>query len=333
MVAPVLLAAGISAGASLGGGLFGALANNRANARNQAIDIANMQRADRERFQNLYMALRADSDAKLGSRDAQGNRTRFIPGVGYVTEPSDQVQTLINASNAEELRQLTGDAADNRTIRQGAQRRSLMSGMTADSLHRQFEDTVPGVRADEERALNATSDRAFNEAYDNSQNAALGTSIRQGMGSDAIADVIARVGQDRARGLRETRTGNRAAGEALVTDRYNRERGTNADLLSLFSGMASGAPAGAPGRSSVGSDANAALGLAMNRGAQGPALIANALSRPGGRQSFVVPNDGFAQALGITGNTMQNFIPYAMGSMSNNNAQSSLTSALTNRGM
>lgn len=110
--------------------LFGGMQANRANKANERIAMLNYyeQRAARQRAE--MEAMRQRSDAQLGTTDASGNRTRFVPGVGVVTELSPQQERLRALSEQEAIRQAgTGAERNERVEARANRRRNEESGL------------------------------------------------------------------------------------------------------------------------------------------------------------------------------------------------------------
>lgn len=305
MVAPLLLAA-IPALASLGSGLLGAKATGDAASANQAINQMNLNAADRERLQQLFMAQKIDAESKLGTTDVFGTRTQFRPGEGVVTEASPDIQRLIDASNFEQEQQLTRDAASARQIRDTNANRALDSGLTADSLLQEFLRQVPSETNEIRRTLDLDTSRGFNQGFDQAQNQAFIQALRAGTGSDSLASTIQQTGDQRGRTLASLFSGNRERAEGIKATRD--DQSGLANLFNMFATRGAGAASAAPAPSGVGAEANKLTGLFANRLAQSNALQFNAAGRVGGRADFVTPNFSNAVAVGGAGEALSSFL-------------------------
>ncbi len=193
MVLPFLSAAGqVAGGVGAIAGIFqgnaqarAARASNNIAMRNYLLqrEIANEQR----------------EMARAGSIDARGNRTEFIPGVGWVTRTSDATRGLIGASDAEERARLTSDATRGRIRRQNTFTRQLNEGAEADATlasREQGQQTLDGLRG---AMIEAGVARAMSGANDARGRIGL-VSLRQGTGGEQALAQLARSG------LADTRT-------------------------------------------------------------------------------------------------------------------------------
>lgn len=302
MVAPLVIAAGISAISSLASGALSTSAAGDASSTNLAINQANLNAGERERLHAQFVAAQIRAEQKLGTTDAFGNRTRFVPGEGVVSTASPDIQRLIDASNFEEEQRLTGDAARARDVREDATDLAGDSKLAADSLLQEFLRQGPSVGRDVERELNSKTSRGFNEGFDDAQNNALIQALRQGTGSDTISNAIQVAGDQRGTALARLLTENSGRAEAIKGQRDDRS-GT-ANLFNSFATRATGAPSSPAAPSTAGNAANSLLALFANRSAQGDALAFNAANRVGGRADFVTPDFSTAAGIGQGGEAL-----------------------------
>lgn len=122
-----LAAAGI--GTSLLGTLVGLKnANTAARTSQQQNDLAL-----RNFYQQQRLAKLQEEMAKAGSTDARGNRTEYVPGVGWITRTTDGTRDLLNASDNEERQRLSTDAIRSRTRRGSTFTRQLNEGALAEA--------------------------------------------------------------------------------------------------------------------------------------------------------------------------------------------------------
>lgn len=106
-------------------GLFGANNNRAAQAAQNDINFRNyyLQRQIAQKQQEL---------ATAGTRDARGDVTEYIPGVGWRSTPTETTRGIISASDAEERQRLTRDALQQRMQRGNQFDRQLREGADAD---------------------------------------------------------------------------------------------------------------------------------------------------------------------------------------------------------
>lgn len=105
---------------------------NAAHNLNRAIAARNLASQETAAFNQNMLANRMLQQQEAGSTDARGNVTRYIPGVGWVTTPSEMTRRLTGASDQEELNRLTVDAALRRRGMQANEARRGDEGAYAD---------------------------------------------------------------------------------------------------------------------------------------------------------------------------------------------------------
>ncbi len=93
-----ILGALLGAGGSIAGGLMGAGAQEKAADQNWQINLLNYYARERERQDRIRQAGIERRDRHLGSTDANGNRTHFVPGQGWVSELSSEGKAMNDAS-------------------------------------------------------------------------------------------------------------------------------------------------------------------------------------------------------------------------------------------
>ena len=130
-----IIAGGASGIASL---LAGAQGNQTAEMNNY-ISLLNYYAQQEANNRARQTAARLQAEAKLGQTDAAGNRTHFIPGVGWVTDLTDTQQSIQNASEQEQLRQLAQGDRDEQVQTRAVDRRNRedTSASEAERLFRQ----------------------------------------------------------------------------------------------------------------------------------------------------------------------------------------------------
>jgi len=122
------ITAGIGAVGALGSGIAGLFgANNNRAALAAQNDIA---------FRNYYLqrqiAAQQQEMARAGTRDARGDVTEYVPGVGWISRPTEVTRGIISASDGEERQRLTRDAIQQRMQRGNQFDRQLREGADAD---------------------------------------------------------------------------------------------------------------------------------------------------------------------------------------------------------
>ena len=130
--------------------------------------------------------------------DAQGNRTEYIEGVGWVSTPSEATRNIINASQAEELARLTGDAAQARRGRDENERRRYQEGQVADAYLRELLGTTTPDAATIRDLLVRAAGNGNAEAFDRAQANASRVAVRTGTSGEDVQGSLARERADAA---------------------------------------------------------------------------------------------------------------------------------------
>ena len=298
MVVPLIVAAGLTAAATVAAARASAKASDNASATNAAINQANVNAGERERLQGVFNAAKKDAEAKQGNIDAFGNRTRFVPGRGFVTEASEPVQRNIDAGLQEQFLQLTRDAALARRGREQQAEQATNAGNTAEALRQAFLDRRRTDSNARTQQLNNDSSLAFNQGFDDAQSAALASILRGGGGgSQALVNTIGDLASERGRALAQVMSGNRSAGRGQTRSEFDTDRANDANLFRAFQSASLQQPTAAPVTAGLDRNSGNTANLAFNRAGQADAIGANAFARSGGRAAFVQPNDGRAKAI------------------------------------
>lgn len=298
-------AAAIGLPLNIAGGFMGMrAANRRADAENYANQL-NYNQSEKERLQGLWNAMRLEGESKLGSTDAQGNRTRFEPGTGWVVDLSDATQRNVDAGQFEQFQQLTHDASRNRANADRISENANDADRSLQSFQQQLKN-ASGTRIDPERRRLQNVSRevvGYNQGFDEAQESFM-QNLRR-VGSNNAGDIAGRFASERGEGLAQimSQTGDNA--RIATQAEYDDDRSRASNLMQLFQQMSLAAPTG--GTNTVGADggANAGLGLASNRQAQNNAITANAFGRTGGRADTPSVSNGLANFLATTGGSIE----------------------------
>lgn len=286
-----------STAASVGGGIMAGNKADKQAGMNNRIASDNQFQSGVDREASILSAMRRDMEDKLGSTDAMGNRTKWVPGRGWVTEASEAVQGNIDAGLREQYQQLTHDASRNRANADRVSDNARDSSMMFDTFMRELSQTA-GTRIDpNQRFMQNLADQTtgFNQGFDDAQEAYATQALRTGSatGANAMADFAKQRGEGLAGIHANARTGARTDTRA----EFDSDRGRASSLAGGFLDAAGSAPIGAPGTSGIERGANAGLGLASNRGAQNNALLAAAMGAPTPQHPGVTLGNGASKAL------------------------------------
>jgi hypothetical protein len=207
----------IGSAISLGGSLAGLLGGNRA-AKEQ-------NRINREQLE-LQRAL-----GTAGITTGRGDRIRFVPGLGWVLEPSEVAANIGRASDAGERRAYTSDEIDRVERNLETFRRGRLASLLANRIMRE----MAARRDDTDSVTAALAEQNVAEAVEGRNNLArlLGMSgIRQGTSVQAALDALGRGAQA---GTRTALARARLMGPTMAMERRAAQRQSDtADLSRLL---------------------------------------------------------------------------------------------------
>jgi hypothetical protein len=193
---------------------------------------------------------------------ARGDRIRFVPGVGWVTEPTDVSRNIIAAADAGERRAYTGDEVD-RVIRNAeTMRRGRFANLLADRIMQDM-----ALRGDDADSVTAAlMERNVAQATDTPRELAslLGVlTARQGVNGQNALDALARRG---AAGTRTAIADARLMGPTMAMERRAAQRNSDLQGLAGLIPVATASGDAFRGPSSIGTELSA---LVANRSGQG----------------------------------------------------------------
>lgn len=291
----VLLSAFLGALGTGASGIAGAIASNRAAGYNYQVDLLNYYQRERERSEALAAAKKRESETKLGTTDAAGNRTYFKPGVGWVTELADDQRTLQELYQQEELQQLQNDLPKQRQILNANVARQGRENNQADALFDAFQRVQRGDAREVENQMNQASSRGITQGFDSALQDAMRAAVRTGASNSG--KVAADIGSERAKALETAFMNNKLNAKQQVDANYETERGNLANLYNMFATRASSMPGiGYNPRNIEGMTAGQQEGAIGNNSNAASALI-NAFAKQGGSMSRIEPNYGIANAI------------------------------------
>ena len=297
-----MIGALLGAGASIYGAKLGADASNNAAAYNHQIDMLNYIQRERERFDSINQARKADTENKLGTTDAQGNRSYFKPGVGWVTELADDQQALQELYEREETEQLNNDLQKQRGVFNDNIERQGDENVLADALLREFTGHVRDDPRNIEGMMNNASVKGITEGFDSALEDAMRAAIRTGASNSGY--VAADVGRERAAALEQAFMQNKINSRQMVQDEHASARSNSANLYNMMATRASALPGvGYNPRNIEGQTAGAQAQAAQRALATGGNLM-NAFAKQGGVMPRIDPNYGAANAWASSGNVL-----------------------------
>lgn len=284
--------------AILGGGsaIMGMIEGNSAQKLQAQIAARNLAMQEQAANRQWQIAQQTMEMQRAGSRDAEGNTQRYIPGIGWVTTASDATQANIDASRAEQFKRLTEDAAMGRqNLRDDFARRGR-EGAMADSVMTEWKaDNTPDVNT-LRHAILANKMSGLDRGFDmESQNA-----MRQAnrSGASNAGNIIASLAARRADANRDARSSSYldalTAREGMQSSRDTRL----GNKYNILAGRSTGSQPNFMPDSSADS-LRAALQGRMNTNAQAMGVAGSlAGNAPQMDSSFAKPKFGAALALG-----------------------------------
>ena len=156
MVLP-LIGLGLTAAGTIGG-LLQARRGQDAAERSNAASLAFAQQNQRQQGQlgllNYLLQRQAarsqDELARAGVVNARGDRTEYVPGIGWVERPAESTRALIGLGDNEERLRMAADAPRGRMQREDAAARMRREGQLADEMLAGMNvgsETLDGLRA------------------------------------------------------------------------------------------------------------------------------------------------------------------------------------------
>ena len=288
----------------LAGNLVGAGESRNANLMNYYINLMNYNQREAERWQTISEARRKDDEAKLGSTDAQGNRTHFVPGVGWVVDLSDEQKTLRELYNREEMQQLNNDLPKKRQILNDNVSRQGRESTVAQQLLDAFQRVRRVNPVDLENQLNNASTRGITQGFDSALADAMQASVRTGASNSG--KVAAEIAKARGKALEDAFMSNKINSKTQSRSQYDAERSNAANLYNMFASRASAMPDVAYNPRNIEGVTDAAQGRAMGIGSGAGSALINAFAKQGGTLQPVQADYGLANAITAGGTTLAN---------------------------
>lgn len=166
------------------GNIYGAYEQGQASRRNAKLQRAQQQLQFLNYLENRRLRMLQEDMAKAGTVDARGNVTEFVPGVGWVTRPSEATRTAINASDTEQRLRLAQDMTRARMQRENTFNRQLQEGAQANAILAGLD--VGGETLDDLRGALIERNVARAVSGPNAMRSNVGTTaLRQGTGAEA----------------------------------------------------------------------------------------------------------------------------------------------------
>jgi hypothetical protein len=274
---------------------------------NWSIALMNYYARERERYQAKIEAQRIEMKQDLGMTTARGDRTRFVPGVGWVQEPSAQTAALMGREDAEKMAQF-GDLAMKRRQMQGNIAQQAKERDYSNALFEEMKNRTTPTAGELEHLITGAQGTATNRAFDDTAQIAARQAMRTGTNPSGILSEIAR---QRGKELSGIAGSAKTQAMSLAPQLADQEQKMQANLYNLFATRASAQPDVSFSPTPLDSG-----GLAAMAGRdQGAGLKAAMME--GGRLPFVPPNYGPANLAGAIGAAGQGFMRNMQGSRGN----------------
>jgi hypothetical protein len=277
---------------------------------NWSIALMNYYAREREKFDAKIEASRIENKQNLGMTDAEGTRTKFVEGKGWVTEETPQKTALRSRANAEQMAQFTDAALKRRQI-EGTRSRQIAEGDYAHALFDEMRHRSPVTPTNLSNLLFNKQTTEANQAFKDT--AAIGARHAMRTGGDP-GPIFREIGRAQAKAQGEAKTSADLQGMQLASSINAEDQKTKANLYNMFATRASAMPDvsfAAPGMD------NSSLMQAMKGGQEASQGGLKVAMMEGGRLPFVPPNYGNANLAGAIGAAGQGFFKN-MGQNSNN---------------
>jgi hypothetical protein len=287
------------AGFSIAGAQEAAAASEAAARTNLIINMMNFQLRERERKDRIQQAEQNRSDTHLGARDADGNRTQFIEGVGWVTELSAQNKRIREMQQKEQSTVLGQDLPAKRAQMFANLDRQRTENFMAQGLLNEFRNIQQEDPSAWKNRLYGAATRGINEAFDAQGNQAMRKAIRTGASN--TGEILASLGAAHADMLQKASQDAELKAPEMAEAQFNQRRAGAAQLYNMFAERAGRMPEVSYQPTNPSGQTNSILSqFAQEAGVSGRDLAA-AFGQRGGVMDYVQPDYGQANALASTG--------------------------------
>ena len=289
------------AAGSIGGAAIAADAQRYTADTNWAIALTNYYAREREKWDAKLTARRMEAKTDLGSVDAQGTETRFIPGVGWRTELSDENQGIQARMQAETLKRLGPDAQRGR---QQAERNELRQIREEDKAKALFEEMrkTPSIKASTiEAQLGDAMTAGIDEGFDKTSAIASRQAMRTKNPSGGR--ILREIALQRGKAVGDIQKNARQQAMTITSQLNNADDKEKANLYNMFATRAANLPGQQPTPTSIGT--NETLLAQMRNSTNQSDNAFKAAQMEGGRLPFVPPNYGTANLVGAAGASLR----------------------------
>lgn len=311
------------AGGGIASALLGADSADTAAAWNYAINQQNLQAQQRQQDRAYQYADDIRDEQKLGGTDALGNRTRFVPGKGWVVELDPEQQDLYDWFFQQELPERRGQFE-----RQAQHSRD--NSDVASALLNEFKRVRKDTPMDAGNKLYLAATRGAADAAGDVSEAALRQATRTG--NSNIASIIGQIGKASMENRGTARLNADIQAKDYVNQKFQSERGGLAQLYQSFLQAANQQLNPSYDPTGIAQGANSLMNVFSNQAQQGNSMGFNARMQPAPQQDYIEPNNAWANAAGAIGSSLSGLGTRLGGMNQQNNANNMMMQYLTGGG-
>jgi hypothetical protein len=290
----------------IGGGIFSIMGANKAaeessriQALNTMVNMFDYQLRERERNDRIQQAKLNREDTHLGARDADGNRTHFVEGVGWLTDLSPIAQAIRDAQNKEQEYTLNQDIP--------AKRAKMFENLGQERLDRQQADALmhelKTVQREDpsawENRLYAAATRGIADAFGAQTNIAMRTALRTGASN--TGEILKAFAAQQAAMERQASEDAALKAPQMAEAQYNDRRNNLLQQYNLFDQKARQMPDVTYQPQNTSGQTNSILSQFIGEAGVSGRDLASAFGQKGGTIDYFQPDYGQANALASTG--------------------------------
>jgi hypothetical protein len=289
-------------GALIGGigsiisGIAGANAANAAAEQNWQANLLNYFQREQEREDAVREGAENKRIQREGFTDADGNRSRYVEGRGWVAERSSKQDKLAKLQQQEQLNVLQQDLPRRRRSQERNETRARDEDLVADTMQRRLKNVRKVDDKELADMLFAAATRDVNESYDN----AIATASREGARTQSSNSpkVIAELNAKRSKSMADARMDAMLRARGQGQAEYDRDVKGITDLYNLFASRASIAPDVSYRPENIDANSSQFMATGSSQAKSASEALMQALAREGGTLDYIEPNYGMANAIG-----------------------------------
>jgi hypothetical protein len=228
----------IGAGSALGGGILNLFSQGQQQQQQQGA----LQMAMQNYLLNKRIADQQYELATAGQEDARGNKTRYVPGQGWVTDTTPETASLIKQSDAIARNRGTDDLTRGQDERSRNYNRRMTEGSAASPLLAQMQygygaPTREGVvGANKIAGVTSVAENA-----DNVKSGYASAALRTGTGTNNLGPTLASADRGATAGIRTALARGDAEGGPLYDEMLAKFNGSKLDPYNMLATRASNA--------------------------------------------------------------------------------------------